>query len=126
MLGRSGESTSIRSQLNKARRDGRAMRALELYERIEKQEPNEPRWSHRKGDLLQRMGRRADAVLAYQRAVELYSEKGFTARAAATERLITAIDESRREASPEEHGEKMLRAKPTSPGSPDERSRFPS
>lgn len=71
------------------------MRALELYERIEQQEPNEPRWSHRKGDLLQRMGRRSDAVLAYQRAVELYSQKGFAARAAATEKMIVALRGSR-------------------------------
>ena len=37
--------------------------ALEIYELVEKRKPDEPRWSHRKGDLLRRIGREADAVV---------------------------------------------------------------
>jgi len=37
----------------------------------------------------------ADAVLAYERAVDLYATKGFMARAAAMAKLILAIDPTR-------------------------------
>lgn len=73
---------------------GRLHEALDLYELVEKQKPDEPRWPHRRGDLLQRVGRKEDAVLAYQRAVDLYAAQGFVARAAAMAKLILAIDPS--------------------------------
>ena len=60
--------------------------------------PDEARWPHRKGDLLRRMGRKDDAVVAYERAVELYANKGFIERAAATAKLMLAIDPSRADA----------------------------
>lgn len=89
------KTTDLRVELNKALRTGRFAHALDLYELIEKRKPAEPRWAHRKGDLLRRLGREDDAVLAYERAVHLYSAKGFDARAAATARLLLAIDSSR-------------------------------
>jgi len=76
------KTTNLRTQLGKALKAERLHEALDLYELIEKQTPDEPRWSHRRGDLLQWMGRKADAVLAYERAVDLYAAKGFVARAA--------------------------------------------
>jgi len=90
-------TTNLRAELAKALNAQRVNRALDLYELIEKREPDEPRWAHRTGDLLQRMGRKADAVLAYERCVELYAAKGFVARAAAMARVILAIDPSKRE-----------------------------
>lgn len=97
MLKRRIGTTTLRSQLADALRAQRVERALDLYQQIERSEPDEPRWSHRKGDLLQRMGRKADAVLAYQRCVELYAAKGFVARAAAMAKMIVAIDPSKGE-----------------------------
>ena len=87
--------TVLRDELSRALRSGRLDEALALYELIEKRKPAEPRWAHRKGDLLRRMGREADAVRAYTRAVRLYSAKGFDARASATARLLLAIDPSK-------------------------------
>ena len=95
MFKKPSKKTSLRAQLAKALQTERLHEALDLYELIEKQTPNEPRWSHRKGDLLQRMGRKADAVVAYERAVDLYAEKGFVARAAAMAKLIIAMDPSK-------------------------------
>jgi Flp pilus assembly protein TadD len=89
---RRSKTTDLRAQLNKALQTGRVGQALDLYELIEKREPDEPRWCHRKGDLLRRMGRDADAVLAYEHAVDLYTARGFDARAAATAKLMLAID----------------------------------
>ncbi len=85
----------LRVQLNSALEHGRMIEALEIYELIEKRKPDEPRWSHRKGDLLRRIGRDADALRAYERAAYLYSARGFDARAAATANLMLEIDPSK-------------------------------
>ncbi len=95
MFKKPSKTTNPRAQLGRALKAERLDEALGLYEQIEKQAPDEPRWSHRRGDLLQRMGRKADAVLAYERAVDLYAAKGFVARAAAMAKLIIAMDPSR-------------------------------
>lgn len=91
------KTTNLRGQLGKALKAERLNEALDLYELIEKQKPDEPRWAHRRGDLLQRMGRKPDAVLAYERAVDLYAAQGFVARAVAMAKLILAIDPSKGE-----------------------------
>jgi len=85
----------LRVQLNRALEQGRMDEALELYDLVEARKPDEPRWSHRKGDLLRRIGRKEDALLAYERAARLYSEKGFDACATATAKLMLTIDPSR-------------------------------
>lgn len=92
MFRKSREPTSLKARLAKALKAERLNEALDLYELIEKEAPSEPRWSHRRGDLLQRMGRKADAVLAYEHAVDLYAAQGFVARAAAMAKLILAMD----------------------------------
>ena len=71
MFKRTTKKPSLRAQLAKALQSDRLDEALDLYEQIEKQTPDEPRWAHRKGDLLQRVGRKPEAVVAYERAVEL-------------------------------------------------------
>ena len=91
------QTSDLRAELSRALKADRFDQALDLYELIEKRKPDEPRWAHRKGDLLRRMGRNPEAVIAYERAVHLYSEKGFDARASATARLLLAIDPSKRE-----------------------------
>lgn len=88
-------TVNLHEELNQALCAGRVSRALDLYELLEQQNPDEPRWSHRKGELLQRMGREADAADSYERSVELYASKGFVARAAATAKMILAIDPRR-------------------------------
>jgi CRP-like cAMP-binding protein len=95
MFRKPSRPVSLKAQLAKALKTERLHEALDLYELIEKQTPDEPRWAHRRGDLLQRMGRKADAVLAYERAVDIYAAQGFVARAAAMAKLILAMDPSR-------------------------------
>ena len=91
------ESTTVdlRAELDSALAHGRMIEALEIYELIEKRKPDEPRWAHRKGDLLRRIGHEAEALGAYERAAYLYSAMGFDARAVATARLMLAIDPSK-------------------------------
>jgi len=97
MRNRDSKTLDLRAQLSKALRAGRFTQALDLYELIERRKPDEPRWAHRKGDLLRRMGRESDAAIAYERAVHLYSARGFDARATATAKLVLAIDPNKRE-----------------------------
>ncbi|MDH4283251.1 MAG: hypothetical protein OEV36_11405 [Myxococcales bacterium] len=94
---RDSRTTDLRVELSRALRTRQATEALAIYELIERQRPDEPRWSHRKGDLLQKMGRDDEAVVAYERAVSLYAARGFDARAAATAKVMLAIDPSKRE-----------------------------
>lgn len=91
MRQRKSSISELHAQISVALRLGRVDEALVLYERIEKAKPNEPRWSHRKGELLHRIGRDRDAAVAYQRAVDLYAAKGFKARAQATEKLMDQL-----------------------------------
>jgi tetratricopeptide (TPR) repeat protein len=92
---RESSTLDLRAELHSALEHGRVDEALELYDLVEARRPDEPRWSHRKGDLLRRIGRKADALRAYERAAYLYSAKGFDACAAATAKLMLAIDPSR-------------------------------
>ena len=70
----SSRSRNLRERLHSALRKERLKEALGHYETLELLEPNEPRWPHRKGDLLKRLGRPQQAVIAYERAVGLYAQ----------------------------------------------------
>ena len=91
---RQSTTLDLRAELSRALEHGRLIEALEIYELVEQRQPDEPRWPHRKGDLLCRMGRERDALRPYERAAYLYSAKGFDARAAATARLMLEINRS--------------------------------
>ena len=69
--------------------------ALELYLALEQAEPEEARWPHRRGDLLRRRGREADAVDAYTIATHKYADLGFVARAIAMAKVAVGLDPSR-------------------------------
>lgn len=88
---RESKTTDIQAEANKMLQAGRLQDALDLYCLIEIRKPKEPRWARRKGDLLVRMGRTADAALAYERAARLYAARGFEARAAATANLAKLV-----------------------------------
>ncbi len=84
-------SRQLREKLHNALRRERLAEALRHYEALQKAEPREARWPHRKGDLLKRLGRPNEAVEAYEQAIDLYGEQGFVARAAAMAKVVMAI-----------------------------------
>jgi CRP-like cAMP-binding protein len=84
-------SRKLREKLNHALRRERLVEALLHYEALQGVERNEPRWPHRKGDLLKRLGREGEAIAAYERAVDLYAQQGFVARAAAMAKVVLAM-----------------------------------
>ena len=95
MRKRHSRTIDLRAELSKMLNAGRLDQALELYQLIEKRKPDEARWPHRKGELLYRMGRVDEALVAYEHAVDLYAAKGFVERAAATAKVMLKIDPSR-------------------------------
>ncbi len=93
-------------RLNEAMHAGRLTDALAIYKLLETADPNEPRWPHRRGDLVQRIQQKepdlltqaklkSDAADAYERAVELYAAQGFIARATAMAKMILGMDPER-------------------------------
>lgn len=92
---RESSTTDLRAELNKALEHGRVKEALELYELVEARKPDEPRWAQRKADLLCRIGRKAEALRAYERAADLYLAKGFDELATAIAKLMLSIDPRR-------------------------------
>ena len=86
---------ALRERLDAAIQKGRLPEAAALCAELERSEPREPRWPHRRGDVLRRAGRRDEAVAAYERAADLYASQGFVARAVAMARVVMDLDPAR-------------------------------
>ena len=87
----------LRDDLQRAILKERYSEALRIYNTLELVEPREPRWPHRRGDLLKRLGRIDAAVDSYEVAVDLYAQAGFVARAAAMAKVVLGLDSTRTE-----------------------------
>jgi CRP-like cAMP-binding protein len=90
-----GKTDALAEQLQRLLRAQNLEGALRVYDELRKAEPDEARWPHRHGDLLLRMGRKAAAIDAFERAVDLYAQHGFLARAISMAKVIVGIDASR-------------------------------
>lgn len=112
---------AVRERLQEALRRDKDEEALKLYAELEALEPTEPRWPHRRGDLLRRMGREWQAIDCYERAVHAYVALGFVARAAAMAKVILSIDPSRTSILEAVHGEQA--PQPAPPPLPAKRDR---
>ncbi len=58
------------------------------------QEPNNYYFLVKIGDLLEKLGRRQEALESYRRAAEKYTQKGFLVQAIAVNKLILRLDPS--------------------------------
>lgn len=87
----------LKDQVNELLARQKLKEALAAYLTIEKAEPKEPRWPHRKGDLQLRMKLTADAIRSYERAIDLYVQQGFAARGAALAKVVLGLDPSRKD-----------------------------
>lgn len=86
----------LRQRLDEALRAGENDRALELYDRLADESPKEPRWPHRRGELLLRMSERARALDSFEEAVDLYAAEGFVPKAAALAKVMVSVAPDRR------------------------------
>ncbi|MCA9580917.1 MAG: hypothetical protein KC416_03925, partial [Myxococcales bacterium] len=95
MFRRSPKPTDPLVRLELALQKGDHEDALLAYGELEKKGKGEPRWPHKRGDLLRRLGRDEEAIEAYRTAVDFYAARGFLARSIAMAKLILAIDPKR-------------------------------
>ncbi len=70
-------------------------KALDILAELIKLERRNPRWHHKRGDLLRRIGEADEAIDAYDRAVVLYADQGLLARAVAVAKTILGMDPDR-------------------------------
>jgi len=85
----------LREEVDRAFRHGEIADAIAPLRTLAELEPAEPRWPHRLGDALLRLGRTAEAVAAYEGSVDRYAALGFVTRAVAMAKVVTGLDPSR-------------------------------
>jgi tetratricopeptide (TPR) repeat protein len=73
-------------------RRGRPKRALALYLKVLKANPDDTRVLNRAGDLCARLSRNTEAVSFYRRAALLFSQQGFHDKAIALCKMIIRLD----------------------------------
>jgi hypothetical protein len=118
---RPGESPAVRArrvELMQAVADGEHPRALALVAQLEVLEPTDPRWPHKRGDLLRTRSPR-EAATAYRRAAQCYDQQGHPSRAAAiltVARALTGIS-APVDADPLAHHPMLLSRRPLAAGS---------
>jgi tetratricopeptide (TPR) repeat protein len=74
---------------------GQVKKAIREYEKILSEDPSDVRTLLKKGDLLVRVGEKAQAVDTYLRVASTYSQQGFHLKAVAVFKQILKIDDSR-------------------------------
>src|SRR5688572_29897927 len=89
------ETSRLKTELDQAVRKDKSRDALRIVASLERAEPDEPRWPHRRGDLNRKLADTAAAVAAYERATELYVARGMIARAVAMAKTILLLDSTR-------------------------------
>jgi CRP-like cAMP-binding protein len=87
--------SKLRAAWDKAVEKDKPKDAVEPLQGLEKLEPREPKWPHRLGDLLRRLGRPREAEAAYERALRIYQQGGFLARAVAMAKTIVDMNPAR-------------------------------
>ena len=85
----------VRAKLDKALEANRNDEAIKLLVEIAQFEPSNARWPHKRGDLLRKLNRNAEAVECYATAVDIYATTGFIARAIAMAKTVLSLDASR-------------------------------
>jgi CRP-like cAMP-binding protein len=88
-------SAKLRASWEKAVERDRPKDAADALAALERLEPKEPRWPHRLGDALRRLGRGAEAEQAYERAARGYQAHGQLPRALAVAKVLVALNPSK-------------------------------
>ncbi len=96
-------SGALRQALTSALQERRHPDALGLIAQLEAVEPDDPRWPHKRGDVLRAAGKRGDAAAAYRRAAVRYNDRGFPAREAAMLSLAEQLAPNFSESATDEH-----------------------
>jgi len=90
------ERRSHKAEAQSALADGDWKRALENYQKHCAHEPKDLRSRVKVGELLERLGRKKEAILSYREAAEAYAKDGFLLQAISLNKMILRIDPSAR------------------------------
>jgi CRP-like cAMP-binding protein len=85
----------LRKQLENALAKRREDEAADVLGKLMDADPKVPRWPHKRGDLLRKLGNNKLAIECFASAATLYAEQGFIARAVAMAKTILNLDPSR-------------------------------
>jgi CRP-like cAMP-binding protein len=88
------DARSLRDDAGAAAAAGKYKRALECYLELERMEPNDAQWPKRAAEMLRRLGKLKEAIAAYDRAADRYTQGGFLVQAIAVCKLILQLDPS--------------------------------
>jgi hypothetical protein len=83
---------ALRGELRALLAKGNKLRALEVLTRLEVVDGCEPRWPHKRGDLLRSLGQERKAAACYQTAADRYELVGFPHRGEAMRLLARRLD----------------------------------
>src|SRR5688500_12404522 len=85
----------LRKELESALAKRREDDAADVLGKLMEADPKTPRWPHKRGDLLRKLGHNKIAIECYAAAATVYAEQGFIARAVAMAKTILNLDPSR-------------------------------
>ena len=83
---------TLRAEASEAAAAGKHKKALAAYLELEQLEPRDANWSKRAAETYRRLGKDKDAIAAFARAADRYSQSGFLVQAIAVCKLILQID----------------------------------
>jgi CRP-like cAMP-binding protein len=83
---------NLRAEASEAAAAGKHKKALAAYLELEQLEPRDANWSKRAAETYRRLGKDKDAIAAFTRAADRYSQSGFLVQAIAVCKLILQID----------------------------------
>ncbi len=95
----SSARSSYKEEAQEALARGDLKKALDGYQKHCLLEPEDLRSSAKVGELLEKLGRRREAIQAYQSAAEAYAKDGFLLQAISLNKMILRLDPSAREIS---------------------------
>jgi len=89
--------TSLKEEAQRAFSRGDWKKALDLFQKVCIQAPEDLRSQLRVAELLERLGQRNNAIQEYRKAAEAYSKEGFLLKAISVCKMILRVDPSNQE-----------------------------
>jgi len=86
------DASALREEAAAAVAAGKHKRALAAYLELERLEPRDAQWAKRAGETYRRLGNNKNAIEAFERSVDRYSQNGFLVQAIAVCKIILQID----------------------------------
>ncbi|HEY4178105.1 MAG TPA: cyclic nucleotide-binding domain-containing protein [Kofleriaceae bacterium] len=86
------DGRALREEAAEATASGKHKRALAAYLELERLEPRDAQWAKRAGETYRKLGNNKNAIEAFERSADRYSQNGFLVQAIAVSKLILQVD----------------------------------